>query len=236
MIIFPRRWNIDYFSFTLLESLFIEEGVIQKFIDILRNILEELKIKNLAYSGGIDSTIILALLTELFGKGHITTYVIASRKNHPDVLYSKIGSNYYGSNHVKFIGEQIYNSIYKQFFNILSIDEIICCDGIDEFMCGYYSHQKDHRKTYELSIRDLVINHLISLNLNSGVAKVFLPYLDEKLIRLMAKIPLKCKVDTKIRKKVVVEIARKLNIPQEIIERNKYGFCDAFLMKDKGRK
>jgi len=41
------------------------------------------------------------------------------------------------------------------------------------------------------------------------------------------------KVDSENRKKLMVSTAEYLNIPKEIIYRNKYGFVDAFREKNK---
>lgn len=41
------------------------------------------------------------------------------------------------------------------------------------------------------------------------------------------------KVDRNTRKKLMVKTAEYLEVPREIIERNKYGFCDAFRAANK---
>jgi len=66
---------------------------------------------------------------------------------------------------------------------------------------------------------------LISLHEASGKVRVYLPYIDESLITLYSQIPLSRKVDKNARKKVMVAMA-KGKIPDEILLRRKYGFCD----------
>jgi len=68
----------------------------------------------------------------------------------------------------------------------------------------------------------------------SGKVKVHLPYLDSGLISLYSQIPLSEKVDLHIRKKFMVRMA-KGKLPDRVIKRRKYGFCDA-LKAQKGGK
>jgi hypothetical protein len=79
----------------------------------------------------------------------------------------------------------------------------------------------------------LLPDHLEPLNNNSGNIKVFLPYLDEIMLDLYRIIPLSSKVSAKDRKLIIRDMAIKLGVPNEIINRNKYGMCDAFLENDK---
>ena len=85
--------------------------------------------------------------------------------------------------------------------------------------------------TYYGIIRDLRRNHLLPLNANSGKVDVYLPYLDSRLISLYSQIPLSEKIDEETRKKFMVSMARG-KIPDEIITRRKYGFCDALKVKE----
>jgi asparagine synthetase B (glutamine-hydrolysing) len=72
---------------------------------------------------------------------------------------------------------------------------------------------------------------LIPLNKNSGQVKVYLPYLDNRLVLLFSQIPISEKVDSKHRKKIMIQMA-KGKIPNEIINRRKYGFCDVLKIKE----
>ena len=65
---------------------------------------------------------------------------------------------------------------------------------------------------------------------NSGNVKVFLPYLDSRLISLLSQIPVSEKVDRNQRKKLMVKMAEN-KIPKSIIDRRKYGFCNALKSK-----
>lgn len=240
MIVYPKYWERDYGEFADINVAV--DGIIDAipFVDTLYDILHHIDVRHIAYSGGIDSTIILCLLSHIF-EG-VSTYTISSRADHPDVLFARLGAKKYNTKHHEFIVEPIKidsdksfgDSAVRQLFeNACSYtDKIITCDGIDEFMCGYYAHQKDEG-AYVSYLEALLSNHLIPLNRSSKDTKVYLPYLDNDLIDMYREIPLSDKVDRTNRKKIVVKMAEYLKVPEEFINRNKYGFCDAFRPDDK---
>jgi len=236
MIVYPKSWNQNYeesggFYFNPCEIL-----------NKLYLILKKINVPHLAYSGGIDSTIILQIISTAYYE-KIHTYTIASREDHPDMQFARKGSKIYNTIHHEFIVEPAHvetdkfrgDNAVRQLFELLPefTDKIICCDGIDEFMCGYYDHQKDTANKYNYYLSRLLPDNLIPLNSSSRDTEVYLPYLDTQLIDIYKKIPLTNKVDSKRRKKPIIEIAKHLDIPDEFINRNKYGFCDAFIEKDK---
>jgi len=235
MIIYPKKWRLKYEDLLCVKSIDVDIPMI---VNILTNIITNINVKHLAYSGGIDSTIMLCLMSRLFDD--VSTYTISIRKDHPDIIYARIGSSFYKSNHHEFIvnpqddhsGD---NAVRKLFANASTFTQcMVCCDGIDEFMCGYYKHmEQNDLDTYERFLSRLLPDHLIPLDKNSKNIKVYLPYLGTSILNIFRNISLNKKVDSKNRKKVVCDIARYLGIPESIISRNKYGFCDAFKISDK---
>jgi asparagine synthetase B (glutamine-hydrolysing) len=238
MIVYPKDWDKDY-TIKRVDPMIYVDG----FRDFLNIILEEMNVIHLAYSGGIDSTIMLAELTEYYGKGVVHTYTISSRDDHPDVLFARKGSKFYDSIHHEFIVEpeslkddDLYGDhIVRQFFNEISkyTFEIICCDGIDEYMCGYYDHVENPAQMYPYFLSKLNQDHLQPLNRNSKGISVCLPYLESHFVGLMSSIDLEYKISHRERKKLVTLWAKVLKIPKEFIYRNKYGFVDAFMEEDK---
>jgi hypothetical protein len=89
------------------------------------------------------------------------------------------------------------------------------------------------KSTYKYYLSRLYPDHLVPLEKNSGEVKVYLPYIDNDLIPIYRSIPLDKKASNTGRKLIMCEIAIKLGIPNEFIDRNKYGFCDAFREKNK---
>jgi len=237
MIVYPKNWNQNYegsssFGFDPCEIL-----------NKLYSILKKINVPHIGYSGGIDSTIMLDIMTATYSNSEIHTYIISSRKDHPDVRFARKGSKIYNTIHHEFIVKPTNiktdkfrgDNAVRQLFELLPefTDRIICCDGIDEFMCGYYAHQKDTANKYNHYLSRLLPDHLIPLSNASKNIEVYLTYLDDRLIDIYRKIPLPAKIDSKYRKKIIIKIAKYLNISNEFIDRNKYGFCDAFIEKDK---
>ncbi len=234
MIVYPSNWKRNYedldHSHTTLEI-----------IEILSEVLKQLDVNHLAYSGGIDSTVMLAVMCKIFDEVH--TYTISSREDHPDVLFSRTGSEYYNTIHHEFIVAPTHretdifegDNAVRQLFELVSeyTNRLICCDGIDEFMCGYYDHQKDTESRYTYYLSRLLPDHLVVLDSNSDNVEVFLPYLDSRLVDIFRSIPLLEKVDEKNRKKIMLNMATELGVSKKITGRNKYGFVDAFKKYDK---
>lgn len=233
MIVYPENWRIEYEKLAFVGCC--TDVDILDIIDVLCDVLKKININHLAYSGGIDSTIILCLLDKIFD--NVFTYTISSKEDHPDVRFARYGSVIYNSKHQEFIVKPTHeetdeftgDNAVRQLFELVETNEIICCDGIDEFMCGYYEHQDLKYDTYRYFLSRLLPDHLILLNSNSKKVKVYLPYLDCDIVNILKDIPLAKKVDLDNRKKIMCDIARCLEIPEKIITRNKYGFCDAFI-------
>ncbi len=225
MIVYPKNWAQDYQVYS--------KSVVELFVTQLTNIIYEMGVHNLAYSGGIDSTILLCIMSNAFT--NCSTFTIAGNESHEDARFAELGSKYYKAHHKTVIQNDKHSGIYKQFFESLptAANDIICGDGIDEFMCGYYDHQEDSESKYSYYLSRLKPDHLSILNEESENTKVYVPYLNQKLINMMINIPLLAKVDKITRKKFIIEVAEYLDIPKEIIDRNKYGFCDAFIKHDK---
>lgn len=218
----------------------IEETIIQ--------ILAKTKCANLSFSGGLDSSLMLYFMTRVFHK--ISAFTIGFPEIHPDIEYSRlvvqsIEEKFGNVEHEIYIptadevasetekkpGPDIGVRLFYKFLARNGISRIVACDGIDEFMAGYYDHQQHpDEETYYKYIRRLQEDHLRPLNENSRNTKVYLPYLDDKLLSLLIRIPIANKVDSKNRKKVMVQMARG-RIPDAATDRWKYGFCDVLKIK-----
>jgi len=237
MIVYPVKWEKEYEK--LADNIDIDVNLI---INELISILKKIDVQHLAYSGGLDSTIMLCLLSFVTNK-RIHTYTISSRADHPDVQFARRGGRFYDTTHHEFIvtptkrntDQFTGDNAVRQLFEKVSrhTGEIICCDGIDEFMCGYYDHMNGSLDTYKHYLSRLTPDHLKLLDFNSGKVKVWLPYLSDTLVSIYRMIPLRAKVSEEDRKLVMKAIARKLSVPSDFIDRNKYGFCDAFIKNNK---
>ncbi len=225
MINYPKNWHR------------IGRKVLAKDIEeSLRITIKTLGVRNLSLSGGIDSTLLLYFMKKVLGDP-IHCHTIALDVDHPDFTHAKLATEFFNvSFHPHFLAEEKEgDKIVKCFYEFLKgvgVEKIIAGDGVDEFNCGYYAHLHDpSEKTYYDFIWRLQKEQLEPLNENSGDIEVFLPYMDEKLISLFSQIPIFEKVDDVNRKRVLIQLA-KGKLPDEIIYRRKFGFCDAATRKD----
>lgn len=219
---------------------------IERIEEVILQVLVEINCNCISLSGGLDSSLMLYYMAQVYDE--VYAYTIGCSEEHPDVKYAKLVVSQFDNvfheiyipssleleksrkSYWEFNGDQgvvlFYSYVQKQ------TDAVIACDGIDEFMCGYYIHKESPcEKTYYNYLRKLKDCHLLPLHRNSRDVKVYLPYLDSRLLALYSQIPISDKVDRIRRKKILVEMA-KGKIPVEIIRRRKYGFCDALDLKD----
>jgi predicted HicB family RNase H-like nuclease len=230
MIVFPNNWKNIGLCPKIDE---IQDGLIK--------ILKKLNCNNLALSGGIDSSYILWCMLQVFGT-NINCYTIALNEKHPDFIYAKkittlfkVNWEYLLTNNkiIDLTNDYQGDGGVRTFFTWLEerVEQIICCDGIDEFMGGYYDHlhTPTHETYYNYMLR-LQKEQLEPLHQNSGKIKVFLPYMDFSLISLYNRFPMSMRFGTDDRKKVIKQLACN-KIPEEIINRRKYGFIDIGVIK-----
>ena len=232
MIAYPKNWR--------------DVGVkvsIRQIEDILLTIIKELDCRNLSLSGGVDSSLLLYYMVQVFGPADVRTFTIALNEKHPDYVNSFLIGKHFGvdsevwvpNRHLEkmgddFPGDEIVREFYRHIID-RDVRRIIAGDGVDEFMGGYYNHVKNPtEETYYDYIYRLQKEQLRPLNKGSGMVNVLLPYLDKRLISLFSQIPLKEKFDNKERKKIINRMA-KGKIPDDIISRRKYGFVDAMIIK-----
>ena len=101
MIVYPAGWEKDYSVFK--GSEYVNSFHPEEFLKPLEEILSDIKIPHLAYRGGIDSTIILCLMSKIFPE--VFTYTISYSYDHPDIQFARQGAELYRSKHTEFIVE-----------------------------------------------------------------------------------------------------------------------------------
>lgn len=212
---------------------------IEKLETTLLDILTDLNCPDISFSGGIDSSLLVHFSLQAGIKPVLHT--IGSSMNHPDIIHSMIAAKHFKKTaHYTYIpdvhetngatdGDTAVKLLYRA-IAAQSIERIVTGDGIDEFMGGYYAHQASPTtETYYSFLKRLLPDHLEHLNINSDKISVHLPYLDPRMLILMAQIPLEHKVDQDFRKKLVIKMAQRADLPEDIIYRRKYGFCSALI-------
>jgi len=215
-------------------SNFAEIGqpiTIEQIEHVLSTVVSEIDCNCIALSGGLDSSLLLWYMMQT--RDSVVASTIGCSEDHPDVVHACLMvSMFPGRIHHRILildkggsGDFAVKSFYA--FVYENSSSIIAGDGVDEFMCGYYAHQKSSTMdTYYSFLRRLLDEHLIPLDRNSGSVHVHLPYLDPRLISLFSQIPFEEKVSSANRKLLVLKMASG-KLPSSIIDRWKYGFCDA---------
>jgi asparagine synthetase B (glutamine-hydrolysing) len=121
-------------------------------------------------SGGLDSTLAVALLRKSFPDAEIHTYTMGGSENHPDVVHARLAATKFGTEHHEFIptmdemtnglteyaekspdsdlevasktGDSDVYLLYK-YISQFGPKILLVHDGIDELMGGYWNHQQD---------------------------------------------------------------------------------------------
>lgn len=204
---------------------------------IIDKVIKNIPCSALSLSGGVDSSLLLYFMSK--HNSQVRAYTIGSSEGHPDVLSAKKLCKHFDNVthmvHIPKLGVEVAegdltgDEAVREFYKFVGNFEesIVAGDGIDEFACGYYDHQRHPtEETYHKHIRKLVPLHLEPLNRNSGNVMVYLPYLNDELLWVLLSIPIADKVDSIDRKKIIMSIAKD-KLPNFIVTRRKYGFCDA---------
>jgi len=209
-------------------------------------------------SGGLDSTLSLALLRKSLGpEVKIITFTMGGNEEHPDIKYGRLAAKTFKTEHHEFIptpneihagledfkkdrpSEDLEKAVFKGSFDVYLLYKylshfrpktVIVHDGIDEQMGGYWAHRKKmsedgRREQFRILWKELKLEQLDQLIKSSqrfGIHLLF-PYLDEKLVSFIAKIPVEDRVREEIGKIPLREIASELKVPKGIINRRKRG-------------
>lgn len=207
-------------------------------------------------SGGIDSSFCLSRLSKLGSSTCIYTFTVGGDKKHPDISHAKMASKLFNTIHTEIIPSKrriawakkklskirptekitmgdaavflAYQSIADRGFKIS-----IAHDGIDELLGGYWKHRdvqtkSEKKMAFQRFWAELIPCHLVPLEKSAryfGI-KVLFPYLQPEIVEYISHIPVNERTRKKVSKIPLREIASKC-LPQEIVERKKFGFCSA---------
>ncbi len=120
-------------------------------------------------SGGIDSSLVLALLRKVYPEEPISTFTLAMSDDYPDMVFAREVSGLFGTEHNEIIlSDEEYSRFLDEYNKVKRYDfkgdvnaYILCCfakefsniivtgDGGDECFGGYWLHQYPlgHRET-----------------------------------------------------------------------------------------
>lgn len=184
---------------------------------------------HLALSGGVDSSLLLAMLLSMKRQG-IVAHTLGTSEDYPDVVHAKILAEAFPQaeyrHHIipPYTGDA-YFALYAALEG--ETDSIISGDVIDELAGGYYIHQQSEDKGEALygELGCLKARHLNFMNEAStkyGII-VYLPYATAGVFEAMAAFRIDELVDNKERKMPIYDLAAKYGVPQAILDRRKMG-------------
>jgi len=211
---------------------------------------------DMCLSGGIDSSLSLAMMRSLFPEATINVYTIAESGDHPDWMHAKqVAAHFHAVFHGSIptveaiatnrdeleiltgkketLGSVGVFMLYR-YAACNRISVMVAHDGIDELMGGYWAHrsQPSIETMYHAFCRSwdrLAADHLLPLMIKAafyGITPVF-PYLQKDAVEYITGIPLDARTSRQESKMPLRALAKKYGVPQEVIERKKIGFCDA---------
>lgn len=207
-------------------------------------------------SGGIDSSFCVAVMRQAFPKTPIHTFTCGGNYKHPDILAARFVSKIFYTSHFEFIpgpncvkraekefarffpkakdlGDVGVFYVYKNIAKFHKPKSVICHDGIDELLGGYWKHRELADEQQKIQVfcefwNRLECNHLWQLDRTAahfGIS-VILPYLQIPVVKFISGIPVHERTSHEVSKIPLREIAKKY-LPHEVITRPKKGFCDA---------
>jgi len=188
-----------------------------------------------AFSGGVDSALIMAKLIKILDEEHefirhLFAHTLGASQLHPDVVAAKEFWDRIGGfvHLVTEVGADD-SDPYKLLLGAVrkNTKKVICCDVADELFGGYYAHQaaKNKLRALKFHMRRMVKQHLVHLTTVSDMAdvEVFLPYADPGVFAAASLFsPEQLVTDTK-RKRPIYDLARMHGVPKSILDRRKYG-------------
>ena len=236
------------------------DGLKHVLYGVVSELVERLDDPLLLLSGGVDSAVLAKIMSEMTGGG-VTCLTIGESWSHPDMVAAKSLFQDLDFIHIKYVplkediaraektladsGTEVCPGDAAVFLALEKAashgyTSLIAGDGIDEQVGGYWWHANPERSLNEVFSyfwKALDSGHLGPMARSAELVGVTVhwPYMDERIIEYISRIPLEDRIRFKIQKYWWKEFAKYLGVPAEIADRPKQGFVHA-LVDSKQRK
>jgi len=223
----------------------LKRAIRNALVDVAVGKLRSSRRVHLAYSGGVDSTLLLYLLCSagvpvvahtLAGDednldlGHARRVLARLQVSHMVYIRSGVSGDVTESNRVLGRESDRPDNYYILMQAIAShSDAVIDGDCIDELLGGYYTHRGPDVAAFHRHMKEMVPKHLVALHRcsNEFGVTVHLPYADKKVLACCRAFDFPELADQTHRKKPMYEMARQMDIPSHVLDRKKMGLCSA---------
>ena len=221
------------------------QAIREALVEVSVAILQSSGRVHLAYSGGVDSTLLLYLL---HGAGvPITAHTLVGDEDHPDLTHARKVLTSLGVNHTVHIrtvtpedvteSNRVLNREAEQPDNYYLLmraiaphsNAVVCGDCIDELLGGYYAHRGPDVAAFHRHMNEVVPKHLQALHRCSqgfGVT-VYEPYANKKVLVCCRAFAFPELADQTHRKMPMYKMAEQVGVPSHVILRKKMGLVSA---------
>jgi len=214
----------------------VHDSALDSIIESLKNDLDELPERDsaLAYSGGLDSTILMAL-----SEFRIPAYTVGFSGS-KDIASSRRISALAGFRVNEILLDHVnttdlfteimdadpeidtrdigYEAVLLVILKVADQKYIVTGQGADEFFYGYQKYERDKNRPNTLDIEKLINTTAPRENLlaESHGKKIVVPYMNRKVTGIALEIPRDCHINEDGRKLVLRSIARRIGLPDEV--------------------
>lgn len=246
-------------SFRYSPGSYSFEGMYRTLCEVMSELLGRISNPLLLLSGGVDSAVLARIMMQIVDDD-VTCLTIGESRGHSDMVAAEQLYQHMPFVHIKYVPQKADieradkilessrtkvcpgdNGVFLILEKAASLGytDVIAGDGIDEQVGGYWWHVNSNEPLDEVFAcfwNDLDSEHLEPMARSADLAGVTVhwPYMDERVIEYISRIPLEKRVEYGIQKHWWKEFAKSIGIPYHIADRPKQGFVHALLKQEEG--